>query len=169
METGRRSFLRGLQPVPATPPCRPPWALDETAFRQVCSRCDRCLSACPTGLLRRGGGGYPEADFTAAHCTFCGDCRQACPSGALRGGSDTAPWLLTAVISEHCLAGRGIVCRTCGERCDAGAIAFIPQRGGVALPRLAAEACTGCGECVADCPSGAIAMRRPVVQPGNCS
>lgn len=167
METGRRAFLRGQRAVAAASPLRPPWAADEPLFLNACSRCDRCLAACPTGLLRKGGGGYPEADFAAGHCSFCGDCRQSCPTAALRRDPDAAPWQLLASIDDTCLARRGVVCRTCGERCEAGAIAFTPQLGGVALPRLDTAACTGCGECVADCPASAIAMQRPTHTQGN--
>lgn len=66
--------------------------------------------------------------------------------------------VLKAVIGEGCLARQGVTCRTCGERCDAAAIAFPPRLGGPALPRLDADACTGCGDCATDCPAGAIAM-----------
>lgn len=65
---------------------------------------------------------------------------------------------LLAQFGEDCLARQGVVCRSCGDHCDAGAIAFPPLPGGVALPRLLAERCTGCAECAADCPTLAIAM-----------
>ena len=142
-------------------PFRPPWALEEALFTSLCSRCDQCLAACPTGLLVKGSGGFPEADFQQGHCTFCGDCRTACQTVALQKSPDISPWPIVARIGDECLARQKVVCRTCGERCEAGAIAFGPQLGGVPLPRLDTERCTGCGECVADCPTRAIAMLRP--------
>lgn len=78
------------------------------------------------------------------------------PPGAL-SAQPTGPQ--KAQFGEDCLAGQGIVCRTCGDHCDAGAIVFAPRPGGVALPVLLAERCTGCGECAPDCPTLAIAMR----------
>ncbi len=68
---------------------------------------------------------------------------------------------LRAVIGEACLALRGVECRICGDACGAGAIRFRPVRGGVALPIVAEDACTACGDCVAPCPTGAIPAMQP--------
>lgn len=138
---------------------RPPWAMPEADFTSLCSRCDECVAACPTGLLKRGDGGFPEAVFTPGHapdgCTFCGDCVARCASGALNAAI-VPPWRQVAEFGEDCLARRGVVCRTCGEGCPADAIHFPPRLGGVAQPQLAAADCTGCGACLADCPTRAI-------------
>lgn len=77
------------------------------------------------------------------------------------------PRPLRADIGDGCLARRGVTCRTCGERCEAGAITFSLQLGGIALPRIGADACTGCGECIADCPSAAIGLLPFVPSQGN--
>lgn len=163
MEEGRRAFLQGRRPSMAAAPFRPPWAIAEPRFLDLCSRCNDCIDACPTDLLIQGAGGFPEADFNSAHCTFCGDCRQACQTGALNPTPDIIPWSLLARIGEDCLPRQGVDCRTCGERCDIGAIRFAPRLGGPALPEIDAARCTGCGECVADCPTRAIAVVRPPV------
>lgn len=65
-------------------------------------------------------------------------------------------------IGESCLAQRSVVCRTCGESCEQGAIRFSPRLGGVALPLLDTSRCNDCGDCLADCPAQAI-RRVPVV------
>jgi ferredoxin-type protein NapF len=65
----------------------------------------------------------------------------------------------TAWMGEDCLARQGVICRSCGDHCEAGAITFAPRPGAVALPVILFERCTGCGECAADCPTQAIAMR----------
>lgn len=157
----RRAFLGVVTPSRELP-VRPPWALAEAEFLATCQRCSDCIDACPTGLLVRGDGAYPEADFTPGRapdaCTFCGECRQACPTTAL---SATATWQLKAVFSSDCLAERQVVCRTCGELCEARAIHFPPRLGGVARPQLDASACTGCGACLADCPTRAIRVLSP--------
>lgn len=163
MEEGRRAFLQGRRPSRAEAPFRPPWAIAEPRFLELCSRCDDCIDACPTRLLSKGAGGFPEADFNSAHCTFCGDCRQACQTGALNPAPDLSPWTLLVHIAEGCLPHQGVDCRTCGERCDIDAIRFKPRRGGPALPEIEAACCTGCGECIADCPTRAMTMVRPPV------
>ena len=74
-----------------------------------------------------------------------------------------------AVILPQCLANQGVVCRTCGEQCEAGAIRFRPRLGGVALPELDTTRCNGCANCLPGCPTQAIALQ-PVpetAQPGG--
>ena len=157
MDVSRRRFLGARVPGPA--PFRPPWSLAEAAFLDRCSRCDDCIKVCPTGLLLRGAGGYPEADFSAAACTFCGDCSRACASGAI--GRDTAqsPWSFGVVIGKGCLAAQNVECRVCGEVCDPAAIRFRPRLGGVPLPEVDLVACTGCGACIAPCPVVAVTRK----------
>jgi len=79
--------------------------------------------------------------------------------GLLRPGtSSPAAPAVVAAIGEACLAGRGIVCRTCGDACPERAIRFPPLLGRAALPVLSLEACTGCGDCLPMCPVAAIAL-----------
>ncbi|MDR3213505.1 MAG: ferredoxin-type protein NapF [Azoarcus sp.] len=175
MDIDRRAFLRGRRPRRLIAPPRPPWALNEPVFQQACNRCGDCIVACPSGLLTQGGGGFPEADFSRSHCTFCADCAQACANAsrrispkrqpALSFSPDRPPWLLQAKIGAACLPRRGVLCRSCDEHCEAGAIRFPPRVGGPAQPVIEASFCTGCGECVASCPAQAISMQPGVPQP----
>ena len=125
MDVSRRRFLGGRPPGPA--PFRPPWSVAEAAFLDRCSRCDDCLAACPTGLLKRG-----------------------------QGDTTQKPWSFGIVIGEGCLAAQNVECRVCGEACDADAIRFRPRIGGVPLPDVDNAACTGCGACIAPCPVVAV-------------
>lgn len=142
-------------------PRRPPWALAEEEFIARCTRCSDCLSACPTGILEKGRGGFPRVNFAKGECTFCGDCVAACKPAALVRAEGAAPWRLAAQIGVTCLAHQGVVCRSCGDRCEVRAIRFRLARGGVARPELDGASCTGCGACVAVCPVGAISMCEP--------
>ncbi|WP_083953699.1 ferredoxin-type protein NapF [Thauera butanivorans] len=156
----RRSFLRGGMRAVA-PAVRPPWARAEAAFLAACTRCDACIDACPTAILLRADGGFPGVDFSAGagECTFCGECVAHCePQALVRSAEGGAPWALKAGVGRGCLAESGVECRVCGESCPVGAIRFRPRLGGVALPQLDADACTGCGACFAPCPTRAIAM-----------
>lgn len=160
MQVSRRAFFAIRRPAGAV--VRPPWALAESDFLDRCTRCGECVAACPTALLIKGDGGFPEADFTPGRasegCTFCGACLDVCRDGALVKQPDQPAWTLRAIFGEACLAARDVVCRTCGEACETRAISFPPQIGGVARPQLAADACTGCGACLADCPTQAIRL-----------
>ena len=159
-ENKRRDFLRGRF-SDGSGALRPPWSLAESDFLDACTRCGDCVRACPTHILVAGDGGYPIVDFTRGECTFCGDCATRCASGALRRAEGKAPWSARAVISERCLARQKIECRVCGEQCAAGAIRFSPLIGGMAQPVLDQERCTGCGACLAPCPTQAIAIALP--------
>ena len=149
----RRLFGRRPQ---SSMPFRPPWSVPELAFVDVCVRCDDCVRACPTRLLRRGDGGFPEADFTSAVCTFCGECAHVCASGAIARDVSRAPWSFTVRMDDRCLARQRVECRVCGEACDVSAIRFRPVVGGVPVPELDEGACTACGACLRPCPAGAI-------------
>ena len=149
----RRQLLRGDFSAKASS-LTPPWAVAQ--FANACTRCDACVLACPTSLLVRGDGGFAATDYRRGECTFCGDCASACRDGALVRRDGQAPWSRQIVIDATCLTRAGVVCRSCGEHCDAQAVRFAPQPGGVANPSLDAAACTGCGACVAVCPNRAI-------------
>lgn len=106
----------------------------------------------------RGAGGFPRIDFLqgSGACTFCGECATACQPGALRRNEDAAPWRIKARMGASCLAQQNVVCRGCGDACDAGAIRFRPRLGGAALPEIDAGNCTGCGACMSVCPTKAL-------------
>jgi ferredoxin-type protein NapF len=157
MSVSRRAFLSGRFRA-AGGEIRPPWAVGAQEFVSRCDRCGDCAAACPTRVVTSGAGGFPKLDFSAGECSFCAACVQVCTSGALAGGATAPPWRLKAAIGGGCLAARGVECRVCGECCDAGAIRFRLQRGGVARPELEPARCTGCGACFAPCPVRAIAM-----------
>ena len=158
----RRGFLRGRVRAVAAE-TRPPWALDEHDFISACTRCDACIDACPTSILIRADGGYPAVDFSRGECTFCSECVTRCEPRALsRRSPDALPWVLKAKIGPACLAESGVECRICGENCPTGAIRFRPRLGGVALPQLDVDACSGCGACFAPCPVRAIVVNAAV-------
>lgn len=164
MDPGRRFFLRGggtlSKPMAAKIP-RPPWALEESAFVQACTRCNACVEGCPQHILSCGDGGFPIVKFESNGCTECGECAALCIPKALTRLPGQRPWAWHAEIDDRCLALRRIECRVCGEVCDAGAIRFRPSLGGVSLAVLSPQDCTGCGQCVPTCPTSAIKMVSP--------
>lgn len=46
----------------------------------VCNACDRCLTYCPEGILRRNGDTF---EFHYEYCKGCGLCAAECPRGAI--------------------------------------------------------------------------------------
>ena len=159
----RRAFFSGRAAAPIALPFRPPWALPENEFLSTCTTCDDCRTSCGEDIIVRGSGGYPEVDFSHGECTFCTDCATACDSGALsvRNNHTLKPWTLKAQIGAGCLSVEGVMCRVCGDRCDARAIRFQLAVGGVATPILDQSNCTGCGACVAPCPTDSIEIIQP--------
>ncbi len=162
MTLSRRQFLRGDIRGSRTA-LRPPWALGEDVFTARCTRCDDCVRACPTEVIRRGSGGYPEMDFTAGTCTFCRDCVAVCTAGAFATGAagSFAAFPHRAVVAANCLAANAVVCRACGDHCETGAIRFRLAPAGRSFAQVDASRCNGCGDCVRVCPVQAIAMSVP--------
>ncbi len=160
MDAARRGFLRGRFRQFANVP-RPPWAVAGAEFQTRCTRCNDCIGACPTAILRVGDGGYPTVDFSHGECTFCGECALACAPRAIDRAAGAQPWQLKARIGPACIAAKGVECRICGEVCEARAIRFRPALGGISAPNLDEAACTGCGACVAPCPVDAIVVSHP--------
>lgn len=78
--------------------------------------------------------------------------------GARRVTPSGEPAPRVAQWDAHCLAAQRIECRLCGDGCDAGAIRFPPRLGGVAVPVIDAGRCTGCGDCLPLCPTGALRL-----------
>jgi len=146
---------------------RPPYALEELDFLLACTRCDKCIEACPHDVLftlpaRRGLQvvDTPAMDLLNHGCHLCEDwpCVTVCEPGALRfpdqdkeeagaGGDPPPPLpkLARVTINENaCLPYSGPECGACRPVCPVpGALAW---EGGT-KPRIVQELCTGCALC----------------------
>jgi len=143
---------------------RPPWAVD-AVFSEKCDGCGDCITACGQNILRLNAARLPVVDFSEGPCTFCGDCETACKTGALvrtmdrTGPPKDQPWLVTAEVTDKCLALQGTPCIRCLEACEQDVISARPMMHGRTAVSIDAAGCTGCGACFAGCPVEAISLR----------
>ena len=167
------AFVIGKVPGRASPPLRPPGALDEPRFTGVCVRCGNCARACPSRIIQpdlgsSGIAGFltPRLCFDADYCREnCHRCLEACPSGAIPRLSLTAKRhriIGPAVVDPAiCLLANGRECVACIKQCPFQAIAMQSSDGGFSnQPRVDLSRCTGCGACEAVCP---VRPRRAIV------
>lgn len=138
---------------------RPPYALNELDFILACTRCDKCVEACPHGVIfklpsRLGARvmGTPALDLINKGCHLCDDwpCVVACEPGALKipeiAGDEVRnlPILSRAGINtDSCLPYSGPECGACEASCPVpGALKWDMTR-----PFIDPQLCTGCGLC----------------------
>jgi ferredoxin-type protein NapG len=151
---------------------RPPGALPELEFLDACSRCGKCVEACPADCIvieKDKAGGRPFIKARAAPCVVCDDlsCMKVCPTGALKLVEDRAQIRMGYATVDHwrCLRGEsgeydhetgqvkisGEDCRVCIAQCPFGEDAIgVDQYHGTIEVR---EGCTGCGVCERACPT----------------
>ena len=142
---------------------RPPYALDELEFLLTCTRCDKCLQACPHNIIfllpaRLGAkvASTPALDLLHKGCHLCHDwpCVQACDPGALKlaspsDGEEPEPLHLASVSINTCvcLPYNGPECSACASSCPVpGALLWDGVK-----PHIDADRCSGCGLCREAC------------------
>ncbi len=160
-QVSRAQFLRGDFKGKKMP-LRPPWALDENSFLNTCTSCGECISHCPTHIIKSARAKLPIIDFTSGECLFCEQCVDACKPRALVKTEEKKPWSIKASIdAAKCLAHKGVECRSCYDPCEARAIMMPPRLGGISIPIISTNTCTGCGACFSVCPVQAVTMCVP--------
>lgn len=171
----RRQLLRSFLPEIARPlregaepsrprRVRPPGAVPENRFLELCNRCGDCLSACPESAILKLAdwvgleAGTPVMVPDRWPCLMCDGfpCAAACEPGALEvPGTSVVKLGHVRLDPEVCLPYRGPECGACGGLCPEDAPALRLSLG---RPSVDAEVCTGCGRCVHACPSSPKAL-----------
>ena len=137
---------------------RPPGAVAEPFFMQLCTRCDDCITACPHEAIRRAGLEYGRAKDTPviepwkAPCHLCEDlpCIAACPTEALMALDRREVSMGVARIDRReCFAWQSQPCEYCHDFCPFPGEAIRMEEG---RPRVEESRCTGCGLCEYYCP-----------------
>ncbi|MFQ5605467.1 MAG: 4Fe-4S dicluster domain-containing protein [bacterium] len=147
------------------PVLRPPGAIDEISFLLKCTRCDKCIEACPHDAIVRADAKYgsgvdtPMLRPAEAPCYLCEDlpCVNACAEGVLLPVKEFK--MGTAhLIYNKCFAYNGQVqmCDYCFDRCPLKNAAIVMEDD---KPRVIVEKCTGCGICEYFCPAPGNAIK----------
>ncbi|WP_019615729.1 4Fe-4S dicluster domain-containing protein [Psychromonas ossibalaenae] len=131
---------------------RPPGAVEEALFVQLCQSCDLCKNACPEQVIDILES-RPVITLDYNHCSQCTKCSAACPSGALASESKDIglrPFFLKSCI--NCISGN---CQTCVDSCPQQAITVSQKK----RPELEKSKCDGCGRCRSACYVSSIEMK----------
>ncbi len=142
---------------------RPPYALTELEFLLACTRCEKCVDACPHNVIFKLSAKLgaklvetPALDLLNKACHMCEDwpCVQSCDAQALalpepeEDEQIAPPKLAIAAINEEaCLPYHGPECGVCASACPLpDAMHWFMER-----PTINTMACTGCGLCREAC------------------
>lgn len=153
----RRGFMRGTIKEETLP--RLPWAIEEKAFLEGCTQCNKCITACEQQIIQRDKRGYPFVDFDQDECTLCDKCIKVCDAPIFRETKEGLAFAGYFEIDNKCLAKNQIYCQSCRDVCDSKAIEFSYISNPIPEPKLTLSDCNQCGACVSICPQDAITFQ----------
>lgn len=147
-------------------PLTPPGSESQANLLAHCTACHLCISKCPSHVLKPALMEYglagimqPTVSFEKGFCNFdCTLCGELCPTGAIRPLTVERKHLTqigkVVFVEENCIVyKKGTNCGACSEHCPTQAIAMVPYKDGLTIPKVDANICVGCGGCEYVCPS----------------
>ena len=149
---------------------RPPGAVPEDRFGGLCIRCNNCVHACPSKIIRPDTGreaglagfGAPiiRYDRDYKYCLeTCNACTQVCPTGALTplGLQQKNKYIIGEALVDNnvCLVPLGKKeCDACERSCPYDAVKIKwDEEQYIAYPVINPNKCNGCGACEVVCPT----------------
>lgn len=145
-----KEYIEKAQNLPRLFP-RPPTAVPESRFIELCNGCNECVIHCPQKIITLHE--YMAIIHTDLnHCIHCNQCKSVCPTGALDNSlSDT---YLRPRFLSNCNPIKVSYCAECLNACEKNAINIQPK----SRPELDSHLCNGCAKCHVQCPNSAIEM-----------
>lgn len=145
-------------------PVSPPGSKSIEHFKNNCTACHLCVSACPTQVLQPSYLEYgflgmlqPTMNYEKSFCNFdCNICTQICPTGAISILPLPEKKLKQIgkvnFIQDNCIVyTENTDCGACSEHCPTKAVFMVPYKNLMA-PKLNQDICIGCGACEHACP-----------------
>ncbi len=133
----------------------PPGFIWDAKSLEMCAKCEGfCVTACPEDIIKRTSSTRPRLDVSKRGCTFCDKCNEACPHGVFSPPPVSYIHAEVKISSQTCLAWNSTICNSCSDVCDPKAVVFSGMRN----PKINANLCNGCGQCISKCPTDAISF-----------